>query len=71
MVETALRPCSSRSSTGACRIEWKLSVSPAAAVPVRMKIPDPITAPTPSAVRLHGPSVRLRRLSGAFAASMS
>ena len=28
------------------------SVSPAAAVPVRMKMPEPITAPIPSAVRL-------------------
>ncbi len=34
-------------------------------------MPDPITAPTPSAVRLHGPSVLRRRLSGASESAMS
>src|ERR1035437_5816607 len=43
---------------GACRTDLKLSVSPAAAVPVRMNMPEPITAPMPNAVRLHGPRVR-------------
>ena len=53
---------------------WTSTVSPAAAVPVRMKMPEPITAPMPNAVRLHGPSVLRSRLSGcsepAISASM-
>ena len=63
-MDSAWGPCRIRSSTVACRIELFLSVSPAAAVPVRMKMPEPMTAPTPKAVRLQGPSVLLRRLSG-------
>ena len=70
-VDNALEPCSSRSSTGACRIDWYDSVSPAAAVPVRMKMPEPITAPMPSAVRLHGPSVLRSRRAGSSEAAMS
>jgi hypothetical protein len=42
-------------------IEATLRVSPAAAVPVRMKIPEPITAPMPRAVKLHGPRVLFNR----------
>ncbi len=34
---------------------------PAAAVPVSVKMPEPITAPMPSAVKLHGPNVRRSR----------
>src|SRR6266849_2812917 len=37
---------------------------PALAVPMTVKIPDPITAPIPSAVSETGPSVFFRRLSG-------
>ena len=49
---------------GAFRMEGTASVSPAAAVPVRMKMPEPITAPIPRAVRLHGPSDLFSRLPG-------
>src|SRR5215470_4967646 len=52
-----------RSATCACQIEV-VECSPAAAVPVRTKIPEPMMAPIPSAVRLHGPSVFLSRCSG-------
>src|SRR5450432_1516296 len=38
--------------------------SPAAAVPVRTKIPDPMIAPMPSAVSDHGPRVFRSRCSG-------
>ena len=35
------------------------------AVPITVKIPEPITTPMPSAVSDHGPSVFLRLCSGA------
>src|SRR5271156_5998280 len=38
--------------------------SPAMAVPMTVKIPEPITAPMPSAVSDQGPSVFLRQCSG-------
>ena len=38
--------------------------SPAIAVPITVKIPEPMTAPMPSAVRETGPSVFLRLCSG-------
>ena len=52
-------------------MDLKLRVSPAAAVPVRMKMPEPITAPMPKAVRLHGPSVRRSFFSGSSEAAIS
>src|SRR5579864_5915246 len=52
------------SRTWAWRIDGALKYSPAAAVPVRTKIPDPITAPIPSAVSDHGPRVFCRRWPG-------
>ena len=45
-------------------MEGTASVSPAAAVPVRMKMPEPMTAPIPRAVRLHGPSDLVQSLAG-------
>src|SRR5689334_590081 len=48
---------------------WKYS--PAAAVPVKTKIPDPMIAPMPSAVSDQGPSVFLSRCSGASASASS
>src|ERR1035441_1964879 len=36
-----------------------------------MKMPEPITAPIPMAVRLHGPKVRLSFFSGSSEAAMS
>jgi hypothetical protein len=38
-------------------------IDPTAAVPVKVKIPEPITAPTPKAIKLHGPRERFSRLS--------
>src|SRR6266704_2257564 len=43
--------------------------SPAAAVPVKTKMPEPIIAPIPSAVRDQGPSVFFSRCSGASASA--
>src|SRR3974390_683660 len=48
---------------------WKYS--PAAAVPVRTKIPDPMIAPIPSAVSDHGPRVLLSRCSGSCDSEIS
>src|ERR1035441_3864806 len=53
-----------RSSACACRMEGAWKYSPAAAVPVSTKIPEPMMAPMPSAVSDHGPSVLLSRVSG-------
>src|SRR5437667_4153720 len=47
------------------------STSPAAAVPVRTKIPVPMMAPIPKAVSDHGPSVLRRRCSGSSASASS
>src|SRR5271157_1097856 len=52
------------SSACACRREGAWKYSPAAAVPVSTKIPDPMMAPMPSAVSDQGPSVFLSRCSG-------
>src|SRR5581483_11575188 len=48
---------------------WKYS--PAAAVPVRTKIPEPIMAPMPSAVSDHGPNVFFSFRSGSSASEIS
>ena len=48
---------------------WKYS--PAAAVPVSTKIPEPMMAPMPSAVSDHGPSDLLSRCSGWSASEIS
>ena len=45
-------------------MELMVELRPAAAVPVRVKMPEPITAPMPRAVRLQGPSDLRRRLPG-------
>src|SRR6266568_6744451 len=45
--------------------------SPAAAVPVSTKIPEPMIAPIPRAVRDHGPRVLRRRCSGRSASEIS
>jgi len=46
------------------RIEEVSNFSPAMAVPITVKIPEPITAPMPSAVSDQGPSVFFRQCSG-------
>ena len=45
--------------------------SPAMAVPMTVKMPEPMTAPTPRAVRLSGPRVFLRACSGCSESEMS
>jgi hypothetical protein len=45
--------------------------SPEIAVPMTVKMPDPITAPMPSAVNDHGPSVFLSACSGSSESRMS
>src|SRR5208283_1902689 len=52
------------SSACACRREGAWKYSPAAAVPVRMKIPEPMMAPMPRAVSDQGPRVFCRRWPG-------
>ena len=44
------------SSTCALKMEGTWEYSPAAAVPVRTNIPEPMMAPIPSAVSDHGPN---------------
>ena len=44
---------------------------PAMAVPMTVKMPEPITAPMPSAVSDHGPSVFFRECSGSSESRIS
>jgi len=59
------------SSACACRSDGAWKYSPAAAVPVRMKIPEPMMAPIPSAVSDHRPRVLLSRCPGASDSAIS
>ncbi len=59
------------SSKGAFRMDEAWNFWPAIAVPITVKIPDPITAPMPSAVRLQGPRLFLSRCSGSSASAIS
>src|SRR5580700_6970538 len=59
------------SRTCACQIEDALKYSPAAAVPVSTKMPEPMTAPMPSAVSDHGPRVFCSRCPGASDSEIS
>src|SRR5262245_15206775 len=52
------------SSRGALRIDLAENVCPAMAVPITVKMPEPITAPIPSAVSDQGPSDFLSCCSG-------
>jgi hypothetical protein len=45
--------------------------SPEMAVPMTVKMPEPMTAPMPSAVNDHGPRVFLSRCSGSSESLMS
>src|SRR5438094_273031 len=56
--------------TVAFRRDLMATTLPAAAVPVSVKMPEPITAPIPSAVRLHGPRLRRSFFSGSSEAAM-
>ena len=50
--------------TGESAIVASVAGFPPMAVPITVKIPEPITAPIPSAVRLTGPSVFFNACSG-------
>jgi hypothetical protein len=52
-------------------MEGASKCSPAAAVPVRTKIPEPMIAPIPSAVSDQGPSVFFSWWPGSDASAMS
>src|SRR6202522_1896585 len=52
------------SSAWACRRDGAWKYSPAAAVPVSIKMPEPMMAPIPSAVSDQGPNDLLSRFSG-------
>ncbi len=75
MSAPAVLPVRSRlimmSSACACRMEGAWKYSPAAAVPVRMKIPEPMIAPMPSAVSDQGPRVFCSRCPGASDSAIS
>ena len=55
----------------ACRMDGAWKYSPAAAVPVRMKIPEPMMAPMPRAVSDQGPRVFCSRCPGASDSAIS
>jgi hypothetical protein len=48
-----------------------LKCSPEIAVPMTVKMPEPITAPMPREVSDHGPNVRLRECAGSSASRIS
>src|SRR5437879_2335745 len=60
-----------QSSNGALRMEEVSNFCPAIAVPMTVKIPEPITAPMPRAVSETGPSVFFRRRSGCSESDIS
>ena len=53
------------------RTERVLNFWPAMAVPITVKMPEPMTAPMPSAVSETGPSVFFKLCSGRSASEMS
>jgi hypothetical protein len=57
--------------SGVSAMEGLGSCSPEIAVPITVKIPEPITAPMPSAVSDHGPRVFFSRCSGSSESRMS
>jgi hypothetical protein len=59
------------SSRGACSTEENSNFCPAMAVPTTVKMPEPMTAPMPRAVRATGPSVFFRLCSGRSESDMS
>ncbi len=59
------------SSACACRMEGAWKYSPAAAVPVSTKMPEPMMAPIPSAVSDQGPSDLLSRCAGSSDSEIS
>jgi len=60
-----------KSASGALRMDEVSNFCPAMAVPITVKIPDPMTAPMPSAVSDQGPSVFFSRCSGSSDSEIS
>jgi hypothetical protein len=60
-----------KSASGVFRMLEVSNCSPEIAVPMTVKMPDPITAPMPSAVSDHGPSVFLSECPGSSESRMS
>jgi hypothetical protein len=57
--------------SGELRIDDVSNFSPEIAVPMTVKMPEPMTAPIPSAVREIGPSVFLRACAGSSESEIS
>ena len=53
------------------RIDFAVNVCPAMAVPITVKMPEPMTAPIPSAVSDHGPRDFFSRCSGCSESEIS
>src|SRR5580658_5555689 len=60
-----------KSASGVLRMLEVSNCSPEIAVPMTVKMPDPMTAPMPSAVSDHGPSVFFSACSGSSESLMS
>src|ERR1019366_10149047 len=60
-----------KSASGAFRIDEVSNFWPAMAVPITVKMPEPMTAPIPKAVSDHGPRVFLSRCSGSSDSEIS
>src|SRR3990172_6106618 len=70
LMPVAAEPCKARSSTGACQMEGTATSIPTAAVPESVHTPAPITAPMPSAARLHAPNTFFSRWPGSSVSSI-
>jgi hypothetical protein len=60
-----------KSASGAFRMDEVSNFCPAMAVPMTVKMPDPMTAPMPSAVSDQGPRVFLSRCSASSESEIS
>ena len=60
-----------KSAKGAFRMDEVSNFWPAMAVPITVKMPDPMTAPMPRAVSDHGPRVFFSRCSGSSDSEIS
>src|SRR5262249_13069204 len=70
-VPTAWRPSRIKLISGALNTEGYSNFKPAAAVPVNVKMPEPITTPIPIATKLHRPSVLRSGREGSWLAETS
>src|SRR5271157_4462766 len=63
--------CTRKSARGAFRMDEVSNFWPAMAVPITVKMPEPMTAPIPRAVSDHGPRVFFSRCSGSSDSEIS